>query len=207
MISLKTFATLTVAIAVLGLAGSAYVGWGMRASHAAPTILSHAAWKVKFSAPSELPRGVDAIVLATAAYTRPGRLAVSDNGEDSLPFEEVTFDVARAIKGVKPGEQVVVERAGGVDHEGSNVILDSDGGPFEIGATYVLFLNRQEDGPFWYQVNDQGRFRVEDDRLVAAIEDPVTEFYHGRTLDEGLRLLGDYLRRDPDRPEDRPNDE
>jgi hypothetical protein len=198
MIKRSTFATLTLAIAALGLAGSAYIGWDMHAAGDSSLRLSHAAWKVKFNAPSELPRGVDAIALATAVSSGPGRLAFSDNGEDSLPFEEVTFEVSRGIKGLRAGEQFILERAGGIDYEGQNVILDADGGPFEMGATYLLFLQRQEDGPFWYQVNDQGRYRVEEDRLVAAVpDDPVASFYDGRRLEEGMGLIGDYLGRNP----------
>jgi hypothetical protein len=110
----------------------------------------------------------------------------------------VTFEVRRGIKGLRPGEQFVLERAGGLDYEGQNVILDADGGPFEMGASYLLFLQRQEEGPFWYQVNDQGRYRVEQDRLVAAMpDDPVASFYDGRRLDEGLGLIREYLGKDP----------
>jgi len=198
MITRKTFAAMTLAFALIGLAGSAYVGWTMHGAGDSSLKLSHAAWKVKFNAPSDLPTGVDAIAVATAVSTRPGRIAVSDNGEDSLPFEEVTFEVRRGIKGLRPGEQFVLERAGGLDYEGQNVILDADGGPFEMGASYLLFLQRQEEGPFWYQVNDQGRYRVEQDRLVAAMpDDPVASFYDGRRLDEGLGLIREYLGKDP----------
>ncbi len=201
MITRKTFTTLTLALAALGLAGSAYLGWQAHAAKAAPVTLSHAAWKVRFDAPSDLARGVDAVVLATAVSERPGRVAFSENGEDSLPFEEVTFEVVRGFKGARNGEQVVVERAGGIDYEGNNVLLDADGGPFETGSTYLLFLMHQEDGPFYYQVNDQGRFLVEDDRLVAVSEgDDVASFFHGKPLAEGMRAIGEFLGRKPGAP-------
>jgi len=202
MITRRTFVTLTFVIAALGLTGAAYIGWEMHAVNAMPSVLSHAAWKVKFEAPSDLARGVDVVILATAVSSRPGRVAFSDNGEDSLPFEEVTFEVARGMKGLKAGKSVVVERAGGVDYEGHNLILDGDGGPFEIGATYLLFLNRQEDGPFYYQVNDQGRYKIEGDRLSAVGEDddPVAGFFHGRRLADATGLIGDFLGRKPATP-------
>lgn len=201
MITRRTFATLTLAVAALGLAGSAYLGWDTHATQGTSARLSHAAWVVKFDAPSDLPRGVDVVALATAVSTRPGRVAQSENGEDSLPFEEVTFEITRGMKGMRTGETVVVERAGGIDYEGHNVILDADGGPFEIGATYLLFLKRQEEGPFYYQVNDQGRYKVESGRLIAASEDdPVAGFFHGRSVEEGVGLIGEFLGRRPASP-------
>lgn len=201
MITRKTFMTLTLAIAALGLAGSATVGWYLHAAKAAPVKLSHAAWKVKFEAPSELARGVDVVVLGTAVSARPGRIAFSANGEDNLPFEEVTFQVVRGMKGIKGGETVVVERAGGIDYEGHNVLLDADGGPFEIGSTYLLFLQRQEEGSFYYQVNDQGRYKVEGDRLLATSpEDPVGGFFHGKSFAEGIDLIDEFLGRRPASP-------
>lgn len=206
MITRRKFATLTLAIAALGLAGSAYIGWGMHKDGAAPSKFSHAAWKVKFNAPSDLPQGVDAVVLATAISAVPGRVAVSQNGEDSLPFEEVTFQIVRGMKGLRAGDSVIVERAGGVDYEGHTVLLDADGGPFQIGSTYLLFLNRQEDGPFYYQVNDQGRFKVEGDLLVSTSDDPVAEFFDGKSLDEGAALIAEYLGRKPSNPPGRQND-
>ena len=194
MITRRTLMAVALAVAALGVAGSAVLGWSLHGGAAAPSSYSHAAWKVKFEAPSELPRGVDVVVLGTAISTRPGRIAFSENGEDSLPFEEVTFEIVRGMKGYKKGERVVVERAGGIDYEGHNVLLDADGGPFEIGTTYLLFLKRQEDGPYFYQVNDQGRYKVERGRLIAANpEDEVAGFFDGRSLEEGAALIEEFL--------------
>lgn len=201
MITRKSFVTLTLAIAALGLAASAALAWHLHATEARPSKLSHAAWKVEFGAPSELPRGVDLVLVGTALSTREGRVAFSENGEDSLPFEEVTFDVVRGLKGIESGETVVVERAGGIDYEGHHVILDSDGGPFEIGLTYLLFLKKQEEGPFYYQVNDQGRYKIEGNRLIAvAHEDPVAGFFHGKSLGEAIGLIDEHLGKRPASP-------
>ena len=201
MITRKTLVTLTMVIAALGAAGSATVGWHLHTMKASPVKFSHAAWKVKFDAPSDLPRGADVVVLGTAVSSRPGRIAFSENGEDSLPFEEVTFQVVRGMKGIRSGESVVVERAGGIDYEGQNVLLDADGGLFEIGSTYLLFLKKQEEGNFYYQVNDQGRYKVETGRLVAVSpEDPVAGFFHGKSLTEGMGLIDEFLGRRPVNP-------
>lgn len=146
-----------------------------------------ASWKETFGSPQGLARGVDAVVLATAAEALPGRTATSENGEDSLSFELVEFEVVRGLKGVKAGERITLERAAETE---SGHFLDMDGGPFEIGQTYLLFLQRQEDGGYFYQVNHQGRFRVANDRLLSADpEDPVAARFHRRPVTQGLELV------------------
>ncbi|HET9866057.1 MAG TPA: hypothetical protein VFQ06_02100, partial [Nitrospira sp.] len=83
-----------------------------------------------------------------------------------------------------------VERAGGVDPEGNPVHLNADGGDFELGNSYLLFLKRQEDGPYYYQVNDQGRYQVEGGRLKGVDkDDEVSAKFHDRTLEEGIRIV------------------
>jgi hypothetical protein len=91
----------------------------------------------------------------------------------------------------KHGEGIVyVERAGGVDHEGNQVYLDADGGDFEVGNSYLLFLKQQEDGPYFYQVNDQGRYHVEGGRLKGVDkDDEVSMMLHDRPVEEGLRMV------------------
>lgn len=193
MITRRTFLTVSFALAALGLAGASFLGWTL---HLAPpeTPRFEAAWAQKFGAPSQLARGVDVIAVARAVQASPGRIASSDTGEDVLPFEEVTFEVQRGIKGVRDGESLVLERAGGVDLEGTSILVDADGGPFALGETYLLFLKRQEEGPFYYQVNDQGRYAIQDGRLNAASpEDAVAGFLHGRDLEGTLRMLNGYL--------------
>jgi hypothetical protein len=194
MITRTRFIGVTLALAALGLAGASFVGWTLHGALAEPVHLSQAAWKEKFSAPSELARGVDVIAVARAVQARPGRIATSDTGEDSLPFEEVIFEVQRGVKGVAEGASLVVERAGGVDLEGTSILLDADGGPFTIGETYLLFLKHQEEGSYFYQVNDQGRFAVRGSHLDAVSpEDSVAGFLHGREVEGTLRMLEGYL--------------
>lgn len=85
-------------------------------------------------------------MLGRAIDKQPGRIAYSANGEDALPFEVVAFQVLNGLKGKNGDGVVYVERAGGVDPEGNPVHLNADGGDFELGNTYLLFLKRQEDG-------------------------------------------------------------
>lgn len=151
-----------------------------------------ASWKEIYNSPQGLSRGVDAVVLATVAEVVPGRTATSENGEDSLSFELVELDVVKGIKGVKAGERITLERAAETE---SGFFLDMDGGPFEIGQTYLLFLQRQEDGAYFYQVNHQGRFRVANGRLFAADpEDPVAARFHRRPVAQGLEMVRAGLR-------------
>jgi hypothetical protein len=192
MISRKLFWSVTslVTIAGLGLGVLAADGFIHRTETA-----TEAAWKEVYEAPSRLVGGVDAIVLAKAVAVEPGRVAYSDNGEDMLPFEVVEFQVVRGLKGAAGEDRVFVERAGGITPEGPALYVDADGGPFEKGATYLLFLKRQEDGPYYYQVNNQGRFLVDDDRLWAADErDPVARFFEGQTVAEGIGFIQSELR-------------
>jgi hypothetical protein len=148
---------------------------------------AEAFWKETFSSPQGLSRGVDAVDLATAAEAVPGRTATSENGEDSLSFELVEFDIVRGLKGAKAGERVTLERAAETE---SGHFLEMDGGPFEAGQTYLLFLQRQEGGAYFYQVNHQGRFRVANGRLLAADpDDRVAARFHRRPVAQGLEMV------------------
>ncbi|HYO16462.1 MAG TPA: hypothetical protein VE685_24970 [Thermoanaerobaculia bacterium] len=190
MMSRKFFWTGTLTVAAAGLLTGALI-----ADHLLhrPVRTTRAAWKEVYKAPGELVHRVDAIVLATAVDVQPGRIATSDNEEDVLRFQLVSFDVLRGLKGVDDGERITLERA--VASNGG-ILLDFDGGDFEMGQHYLLFLKRQEDGsPYFYQVNDQGRFRIANDRLVAvARDDKVAAHFDQRTVREALALVRTNLR-------------
>lgn len=184
----KSFWTYTLIIALCGLSVSAALGW--RQHQQPQPQLTSASWKEKFKEAKGLVKSVDAVVLARAVSTAPGRIAYSSDGEDALPFEVVSFEVVRGLKGAKSGEQVQVERAGGTAPDGTVSYFNIDGGDFEVGNTYLLFLKRQEGGEYFYQVNDQGRFHVAGGRLQAVdANDVVAAQFHGRTVEEGLALV------------------
>lgn len=178
MISRKLFWSLTLALAVLGFAAGSLVG-------DVPEVRrSEAVWQEVFQTPSEMIRSVDSIVLARMIEARAGRVAGS--AEDALQFEVVELEALRGFKGAADGDRVLVERAR----------LDVDGGAFEPGATYLLFLRQQEDGPYFHQVNHQGRFLVVKDRLWAsAPEDAVAGFFEGRPVRQGLGFVRQALER------------
>jgi|GEM_PF-1521505 len=192
----KTFLILTVFVALCGLSVSALIGAKQhhdekaQAERQPSQIKSAAVWKDVFTNPEEMVKSVDTIVLAEAINRTPGRVAYSSNGEDALPFEVIAFRVVNGLKGEKDEQIIYVERAGGTDPEGKEVFLDIDGGNFEMGNSYLLFLNRQEDGPYYYQVNDQGRYQVVGGRLKGVEkDDPVSVFFQDRPVEEGLRLV------------------
>jgi hypothetical protein len=188
MISRKTFWSIALAVAVAGAGAGVLVGNAF-----APQPSAHAAWKDVFEAPSQLARGVDSIVLARAVGVEPGRVAQSDDGKDFLPYQVYEFEVVRGVKGIATGERVFVERAGS-----PGLVLDVDGGNYEMGATYLLFLNKQDDGPYHFQVNHQGRYLVSDNRLYGIDpNDSVSEFFEGKPVSEGLSLVRGYLREGP----------
>lgn len=189
----KNFLVLTMLVALCGLSVSAMLGLKQHQDEKAQQpsrTRSAAVWKEVYRTPDEMVKRVDRIVLAQAIDRQPGRIANSANGEDVLPFEVVSFRVVDNIKGKKGDGIVYVERAGGVDHDGNQVYLDADGGDFEVGNSYLLFLKHQEDGPYYYQVNDQGRYQVEGGRLKGVNkDDEVSVTFQDRPVEEGLRMV------------------
>lgn len=187
MITRKALVAGALAAGVTGLAISATAGWMMHAMDRGPR--SQAAWKDKFENLQQMARGTDVVVLARAGAARPGRVAESDGGSDSLPFELVSFTVERGFKGARAGDVLTVERVGG-SADGESVYFDGDGGAFEPGRRYLLFLKRQDDGSYFYQVNDEGRYHMEGGRLKAVREDGrVAATLHGRPAAEGFAAV------------------
>jgi hypothetical protein len=185
----KGLAVIVTLVAALGgFSASALVGAKLQAPHQHHR--ASATWKEVYPSIAELVDRVDAIVVAMAVATSPGRLAYSDDGQDSLPFEEVEFSVVQGLKGLATGERFILERVGGIDAQGDSIQVDMDGGPFQRGDTYLLFLKRQEEGPYYLQVNDQGRFHVVRGRMRAVNpQDAVAAAFHGRSVEEGITLM------------------
>ena len=76
-LSRRIFWTGTLAILAAGFTGGRIVADHLLAQKAPRTA---AAWKATYRSAQELVRGVDAIVLATAADVQPGRVATSEGG-------------------------------------------------------------------------------------------------------------------------------
>lgn len=187
MISRKLFWSLTLVLTVFGFTAGSLVG-----HDEAPVVRgSEAVWKEVFRTPSEMIRNVDAIVLAKVVETRPGRAVDSSHTGDALSFDRVELEVLRGFKKADSKGRIFVERVGGPAAR-----LEFDGGAFEPGATYLLFLRKQKEGPYYYQVNHQGRFLVVNNRLWAsAPEDAVAAAFEGRPLGQGLGFVRKVLER------------
>lgn len=187
----KLYWSLTLVLAVLGFSFGTLAGNDLAAHSDVDVQLStRAVWKEVYQTPAQMTARADAVVLARVAGVQAGRVAFSADGEDALPFQNVELDVVRALKGASPGERISLERAGGTAPDGRVVELDFDGGAFEVGATYLLFLKRQEDGPFFYQVNHQGRYLKAEGRLWAVDpEDVVAKSFEGRPVAHALGLV------------------
>ena len=184
----RTFWTYTLIVALCGLSASASLGWR---SHGRPAeVRTAASWKQHFKDAKELVKASDAVVVARADSVAPGRVAYSSDGQDSLAFEVVNFTVLDGLKGERDGSAVSVERVSS-SQDGTVAYFDFDGGNFEVGGTYLLFLKQQEDGgTYYYQINDQGRFHEEGGQLRAVEPgDPVAALFHGRTVKEGKALV------------------
>jgi hypothetical protein len=192
MLSRKSFWSVTCAVAFVGLASGALLG--ERMSNRLEFV--EAAWARVYESPSEMVQDVDAIALARAVGVEPGRVAYSENGEDALPFEVVSFEVIKGFKGTQGLDTLQVERAGGLTPDGKSVTIDFDGGAFVPGQAYLLFLKRQEDGPYFYQVNHQGRYALNKGLLSAATEgeDAVAQSFDGQSLEHGLGLVRESLK-------------
>lgn len=192
----------TILATVAGLAVSAGFAWHNHnmeeteqalAEQSCDMPKSAAAWKEVYSTADELVKGADVVVLAEAVYTVPSRVAYSDGGRDELPFELTAFRTSAPSKGSKADDLIFVERAGGFDSKGRQTILNFDGGDFKPGQSYLLFLKKQEDGPYYYQVNDQGRYEVVDDKLIPVgdvASDKVKRAFGQRTVRESLLMVG-----------------
>lgn len=151
-----TFAITAIAVVVLAAASSIAA---VNLYHDHDTQRFHTAWKDVYTDAGAQIRGVDGIVLARFIGKSPGRIAMSDDPTDVVPFELNQFEVEQGIKGVSAGETITIERVGG-EVNGQRVFLDADGGEYKEGERYLLFINRQPESSFYYLVNDEGRYNV-----------------------------------------------
>lgn len=185
-------------VAVVAVAAAAAFASGNFIHHAisGDRDLSHTAWKDNFATPEELVEGVDLIVHATMVGTSPGRVAYSDDPNDFVPFELNRFVVRNVMKGdLAPGASVTVERVGGV-LAGQRVQFDSDGGDFEQARDYVLFLKKQPETGYYYQVNDEGRYLVDDGRRLVRVAEQgaASAEISGKTVSDLRAFVSDVAR-------------
>jgi hypothetical protein len=174
----------------------------------ADDLVGQATWKDVYNTTEQMTQAVDAVALVTARGTEPGRVAESDSPEGtSVHYVLNHFTVDQVLKGaLSAGGALTVEQTAEM-HAGDQVVgVDGDGGPYEAGRQYLVFLNRQPDTGLWYVVSYQGRYDVQNDRLVGVVgHDDVVLDLHLAPLGDALARLSGYAAGTTDvvRPSDR----
>ena len=149
------------------------------------TFAAHGHWEVSYKNLGQMIADADAIVVATHLYSQPGRVEDAETG-DPLPFTNQYFraeQVGKSRKGM--ANHFVVEQTGG-EIPGGGILTIDDGGPYQPGSRYLLFLKQQPDGSYYYLPNPQGRFLNEGGKLKAVVKDQATALVHGQTEEEAL---------------------
>lgn len=115
------------------------------------------------------------IVVADVREITPGRTT------EGLAFEDVHLDVTRRLKG-STGGALVLEQAA---PEGRSL-----GAPrFQPGDRHLLLLRPSRSHAGRHVPVHQGRYRIEDGRVVAAQPGPVADAWDGAALEDVLRQI------------------
>jgi hypothetical protein len=157
-----------------------------------PTRTLQAHWKDIYRTPGGLVAGADLIVVADHMSAEPGR--VVGEGEDATPFTNNTFAVESTLKGVHEELTLVLEQTGGITADGQLLNIN-DGGPYEPGGRYLLFLKSRGDGTY-YLISHQARYRIGEGDVLEGVDptDRVVSQLHNRTLDRGRDVIQTRLR-------------
>lgn len=162
------------------------------------TVHASVQWEKVFRTPLGLVDGAEVVAVVQHVGAEPGR--VVGEGDDATPFTNNYFTVEGLLKGEHNGEQLVVEQTGGMLSNGA--LLDiNDGGRYERGQYYLLFLNRTGEGDY-YLINHQSRYRVSSgflegvdptDRVIARLNGlSLVEARQG--IEARARIMNDRLR-------------
>jgi hypothetical protein len=128
----------------------------------------------RFDRLEELVAASDVIVMAEAVSARAGRLITdTDRPDAGVRTRLVELRPVRTLVG-NPGASIVLEEPAAL-LDGSPLELDGVR-PVEIGGRGIFFLvaGGSEAAPHHTLVGPQGRFLVDGDRLVPAVDDPLT---------------------------------
>ncbi len=181
---MKKIVILSLSLA-MGVATALAVGYFLMAKPQ-QTRMVQAQWKDVYRTVGGLVAGADLIVIADHFSAQPGR--VVGEGEDATPFTNNTFVVESILRGVHEGSTLELEQTGGI-MAGGQVLAISDGGPYEPGSRYLLFLKSKGDGTY-YLISHQARYRIEGDILEGVDPtDRIVSQLHGRSLSRGRDLV------------------
>jgi hypothetical protein len=153
--------------------------------------VTRSSWKDIYDSPQALLKGVDAVALVHLIGSEPGRIAPGDNGGSPVAYLLDHFAVDQAVKGtIAPGDSVTVEQTAEQHDDGSVVGIDSDGGPYDLGKQYLVFLKKQPGTDRYYVVSFQGRYNIENERLVGVhADDPVVTKLQSKRLADVMQTL------------------
>jgi hypothetical protein len=151
-----------------------------------------AQWKDVYRTPGGLVAGADLIVIADHMRAEPGR--VVGEGEDATLFTNNTFVVESTLKGVHEELTLKLEQTGGIAADGQ-VFNINDGGPYEPGSRYLLFLKSTGDGSY-YLISHQARYRIDEGEVLEGVDptDRVVSRLHKLTLDRGRKEIKGRLK-------------
>ena len=187
---MKRFVLMTLALAAgIGTA----VSVGRMLTPATKNIQARAQWADVYKTPGGLVSGADLIVIAEHIGAEPGVLL--GEGIHATPMTNNYFAVHSTMKGEFSGDELLVEQTGGVFGNGITLNIN-DGGPYDSGAMYLLFLKNQGNGVY-YVINHQARYQLDEqnDKLIGVDPtDPVVAVLHGRTINRGLEGVERRLR-------------
>jgi hypothetical protein len=139
------------------------------------TVQARVQWAEVYHTPGGLVAGADLIVVARHVTARPGRVV------GATPFTYNGFEIERLIKGAHAGKDLIIEQTGGRMPDGVLLSIE-DGGAFQPGRSYLLFLKAQAGNGVYYQINHQARYEIGSDGLLRGVdpEDRVVAAFEGQ---------------------------
>ncbi len=177
---------------VMGGLAAAGFGVAVFAGHAFlhrdQPVLARAQWTDVYETSGGLIAGADLIVEVELLNAAPGRTV--GEGWSATPFTNNRFRIVETLKGAHHGQVLTVEQTGGALDSGVIMNID-DGGPFEKGVRYLLFLkNKGEGDGMYYQINHQARYKIYADMLEGVDpEDPVVKEFHWQRMKDSRDLI------------------
>lgn len=152
--------------------------------------VAHAFWHHNPTTMAETIDLAEAIVVARATSIWAGddlRVPVpglNEDNENRIPTQRIGFEVRETLAG-DVGDSFELFHTGNEDF-----VLGGDP-PYEVGATYVLFLLPREDGTHLV-VSPEGRFTVGQDGLEPASERDFAKLLEGAPADRLVTFVREY---------------
>jgi hypothetical protein len=153
------------------------------------TAMAH--WRNLYKTTGGLVAGADLVVVANHMWAKPGR--VVGEGEDATPFTDNTFAVTSILKGEHVGETLEVEQTGGLASNGT-IFYINDGGAYEPGESYLLFLKSTGEGSY-HIISHQARYRMVGETLEGVDPtDSVVARMHRMPVAAGMKEIKKRVR-------------